>query len=458
MSTTTPPQPPKPTVLILGTLDTKVTELLYLRSQIQAAEVSTLLLDVGVTPTSHPAINITQHDILSSCPTTTTTNLTSLSRSAALATLATAATYTIKTLHATHRIHAIVAAGGSCNTSLAASVMREALSIGFPKLIVSTVAAGDVRTYVGETDLALMHSVVDVMGLNGVLRAILSNAAGAVAGMAGVEFARQREEVAEEKEAAKKEKEGKRELKKNKFKVGITMFGVTTPAVTAAKSFLDSLPTPEFDFEIESYVFHAVGTGGAAMERLITTDPSNNKNTLDAVLDLTTTELADQLVGGVFPAGPKRLLTAAEVGIPQIVSLGACDIVNFGAWETVPSGLRDSRRRLVKHNEGVTLMRVEKSESEELGRRIAERLREGCRRPGVVEVWVPLRGVSAIGVEGEVFFDKEADRALFEAVRGGLEGSGVKVREVDAEINDPGFAVGMARRLVELLRDDKERG
>lgn len=179
------------------------------------------------------------------------------------------------------------------------------------------------------------------------------------------------------------------------------------------------------------------------MERLV------REHRLDGILDLTTTELADELVGGVFSAGADRLTAAAKAGIPQIVSVGALDMVNFGPKDTVPANFRD--RNLFEHNPSVTLMRTTPSECEELGRRVASRLRDHCVDPDSTEVWLPLGGISAIAVEGQAFYDRAADEALFGAIRNGLDGSGIVVREVDAEINDPTWAEGLARRLAELV-------
>lgn len=181
----------------------------------------------------------------------------------------------------------------------------------------------------------------------------------------------------------------------------------------------------------------------APVERLV------RERRLDGILDLTTTELADELVGGVFSAGADRLTAATKAGVPQIVSVGALDMVNFGPKDTVPE--RFQNRTLFEHNPSVTLMRTTPSESEELGRRVASRLRDHSVDPGSTEVWLPLKGISAIAVGGQAFYDKEADEALFSAVRNGLEGSGIAVREVDADINDPTWAEGLARRLTELV-------
>jgi uncharacterized protein (UPF0261 family) len=284
-----------------------------------------------------------------------------------------------------------------------------ALPVGVPKLMVSTVAAGDTRPYVGTTDLTMMPSVVDVAGINRISERILANAAAAIAGMAraGERFA---------PSAAAKPL------------VGATMFGVTTPCVTVARQRLE-----EFGYEV--LVFHATGTGGRAMEGLM------RDGYVTAALDVTTTELADELVGGVLSAGPDRLEAAGALGLPQVVSLGALDMVNFGPMETVPPQFRD--RLLYKHNPTVTLMRTTPEECAELGRTIARKLNAAL---GPVTLFIPLNGVSLIDVDGQVFHDPAADEALFAALRDGLD-SRIEVLALETDVNDPAFARAMADEL-----------
>jgi uncharacterized protein (UPF0261 family) len=284
-----------------------------------------------------------------------------------------------------------------------------ALPVGVPKLMVSTMASGDTRPYVGASDVTMTYSVVDISGINAVSARILANAAAAMAGMA----------AAEPPAAA-----GGGPL------VGATMFGVTTPCVTTARERLE-----ELGYEV--LVFHATGTGGQSMEALM------RSGFITASLDITTTELADDLVGGVLSAGPDRLEAAGELGIPQVVSVGALDMVNFGPIDTVPAQFRG--RNLYKHNPTVTLMRTTAAECAELGNRIARKL-NAARGP--VTLFLPLRGVSLIDTEGQVFWDPEADRALFDALRETLD-PGVDVRELDTDLNDPAFARAMADTLHE---------
>jgi uncharacterized protein (UPF0261 family) len=301
--------------------------------------------------------------------------------------------------------------GGSGGTSLAAHAMR-ALPVGVPKLIVSTVASGDTRPYVGARDIAMMYSVVDIVGINRLSARILSNAAAAIAGQVGRGGAAMPDVV-------------ERPL------IGATMFGVTTTCVTAAREHLEAGGH-------EVLVFHATGTGGQSLEALVA------DGFITGVLDVTTTELADELAGGVMSAGPDRLEIAGRLGVPQVVSLGALDMVNFGPIDTVPERYRD--RNLYRHNENVTLMRTTPEECAQLGHTLARKVNGST---GPAAVFVPLRGVSAIAVEGQVFHDPEADEALFGAVRDALDPAHADLIELDTHINDPDFALAMAGRLQE---------
>jgi uncharacterized protein (UPF0261 family) len=304
-----------------------------------------------------------------------------------------------------------MAAGGSGGTAIATRAMR-ALPVGVPKLMLSTMASGDTSSYVGSSDIAMMASITDIAGVNSISAQILANAAAAMAGMV---------------KAAPVEIEGIRPL------VAATMFGVTTPAVTAARTDLE-------DRGYEVLVFHCTGTGGRAMESLI------EAGFFDGVLDLTTTELCDELVGGVLSAGPDRMGAAARTGVPQVVSLGALDMVNFGAPETVPSEFEG--RIMYEHNPSVTLMRTTPEESAALGRLIAEKLSAAT---GPTTLFIPLRGVSMIAVEGQPFYDPDADAALFGAIRDNLPDS-VGLVEMDCDINDPLFARAMADTLDGFMR------
>lgn len=419
-------------IVVIGTLDTKLAEHLYLRSQILEADpsINVILIDAGRSETHHEVVTVSQPEIYKrSGHDDKSGSFDSLPRGEVIKIMTNGATNVVKNLVEAGNVHGVISLGGSGGTSIAAGVMRE-LPLTLPKLIVSTVASGDTSSYVAESDITMMHSVVDIAGLNEVLRAVVANAAAAITGMARAYASRT---------ASARESNGHVARKKG---IGITMFGVTTPAVDVVRRQLDSQ-----GFEV--YVFHATGAGGRAMERLI------REHRLDGVLDLTTTELADELMGGVFSAGSDRLKAAARAGVPQIVSVGALDMVNFGPKDTVPERFLD--RTIFEHNPSVTLIRTTASECTELGQRMASRLRDNCADPKAIEVWLPLKGVSMISVEGQAFYDRDADQALFNAIKGGLDGSGIVVKEMNADINDPTWAEDIARRLTELVNGKKQQ-
>ncbi|KAJ6446922.1 transcriptional regulator [Purpureocillium lavendulum] len=415
------------TVALLGTCDTKLHELLFLRSAILSSRpsLSVILIDVGRHPASHPDITIPQAELLAQDSLSSDVDISTLTRGQFIEHIARGAGILLEKLHAEGRIHGAVSAGGSGGTSLAASAMRDSLPIGFPKLIVSTMASGDVRPIVGETDIALMYSVVDVAGLNDVLRDVLSNAGAAIAG-AALSYAT-RHKLSEGADESQTEK---------KHRVGITMFGVTTPAVDAIRKHLESR------YPIQTYVFHATGTGGLSLERLIRT------HALDAVLDLTTTEVADHIAGGILSAGEDRLAAAPARGIPYVVSLGALDMVNFGPRSSVPE--RYAARKLFEHNPIVTLMRTSPDECRQIGEFICDKLK-AAKSPDMVQVWIPQGGVSIISVKDGPFEDREADKVLFETVTKGLEGSGIEVVLDERAVNDEAFAKDIAEALVKKM-------
>jgi uncharacterized protein (UPF0261 family) len=384
-----------PTVLLIGTLDTKGEELAFVAARLRDAGVDVLVADAG---TGGPPVGL-EPDV----------SLASESyddRGEAVGAMASAAAALAARLHQEGRIDGVLGAGGSGNTAIATAAMR-ALPVGVPKLMVSTMAAGDTRDYVGGVDVALLASVTDVAGLNSISARILANAAAAMAGMVGAPPV---------------------ELGEQRPLIGATMFGVTTPCVTRARERLEARG-------YEVLVFHATGTGGRAMEALV------SGGYLAGVLDVTTTELCDDLVGGVLSAGPDRLEAAGRAGLPQVVSLGALDMVNFGARDTVPPQFSD--RNLYVHNPSVTLMRTTPAECAELGRRIAAKLSAAT---GPVAMFVPLGGVSMIDAPGQPFWDPEADAALFDAIRSGV-GSNVELVELDCNVNDEAFADTMVDML-----------
>lgn len=416
-------------VLLLGTCDTKLNELIFLRTAIEEANpnVGVSLMDVGRRETRHEAIEYSHRNLIRGYG--NGQKVDELPRGELIKTMAGFATALVKDLHQapdSTRIDGIISAGGSGGTSLAAAVMRDALPIGFPKLIVSTIASGDTGPIVEETDITLMYSVVDVAGLNGVLRNVLSNAGAAIAGMA-CSYAQRRQAS----------------VPAARIRVGITMFGVTTPGVDAIRNHLES------KHHVEVFVFHATGHGGKAMERLV------REGALDAVLDLTTTEVCDLLTGGVMSAGEERLAGAAKAGIPNIVSVGATDMSNFGPKNTVPE--RYKSRKLYEHNSVVTLMRTSPEEAEQVGRFIAAQLREHARDPAMIEVWLPKGGISMIATPGAPFADAAADEAMFDAINDGLKDSGIHVKVDERDINDTSYAHDIAEALMNKIRTHRNR-
>jgi uncharacterized protein (UPF0261 family) len=392
------------TVVLVGTLDTKGDEYAYLGDRLLEHGVDVLLVDVGTrTPRIRPDIDAAA--VAGVDPAGLT------DRGEAIETMARGAERVARTLYAEGRLQAIAALGGSGGTAIATSAMR-AIPIGVPKLMISTMASGDTRPYVGGVDVTMTYSVVDIAGINAISERVLANGAAAIAAMARVEVPR----------------------RDGRPRVGATMFGVTTPCVTRARERLEGRG-------YEVLVFHATGVGGESLEALA------RDGFLAGVLDVTTTELADELVGGVLSAGPERLEAAGVAGLPQVVSLGALDMVNFGPLESVPERFRE--RTLYVHTPTVTLMRTTPEECRELGRRIGRKL-SAARGP--VALYAPLRGVSAIAVAGGPFHDPRADEELLAGLHETLA-DGVEVHELELEINDPDFARAMADRLDELIRE-----
>lgn len=371
--------------------------------------METLLVDAGVYGSD--IADISHHAVADAAGVDVAELADADDRGAAVASMSAAAAILVERLYAEGRLDGIIGLGGSGGTTLVTQAMRR-LPIGVPKVMISTVASGDTRQYVGAVDITMMYSVVDIAGLNHFSCRILSNAAGAIAGMVTAHIPEPDSDA--------------RPL------IGATMFGVTTPAVDHARARLE-----ERGYEV--LVFHATGTGGESMEELV------KAGMLSGVLDLTTTELADELVGGICAAGPDRLRVAAREGLPQVVSLGALDMVNFGAKETVPEQFRD--RNLYEHNASITLMRTRPEECRELGRRIGERLNGAS---GPLTVFVPRRGVSMIATQGGPFYDPDADEALVTSLTETLNDD-VDVRMLDAAINDDRFAEDMADTLVEHI-------
>ena len=397
------------TIAIAGTFDTKGRELKFIKELVEEQGLATLCIHTGVfEPLVAP--DVTNADIAAAVGADINAIIEKKDRATATDVLSRGMEVLIPKLYAEGKFDGIISIGGSGGTSLATPAMR-ALPIGVPKVMVSTMASGDVSPYVGTSDIIMIPSVVDVEGLNDISRKIFSNAVNALVGMV----------------------QNQKEIKGDgKPLLAATMFGVTTPCIKTAKEYLEAQG-------YDVLVFHATGTGGQCMESLI------DGGFIKGVLDITTTEWCDEVVGGVLSAGPNRLAAAGKAGIPQVVSVGALDMVNFGPWDTVPAQFKE--RNLYKHNPTVTLMRTTGEELAVIGGKIAEKLNAA---EGKTVMMLPLKGVSAIDVEGAPFYDAEADKVLFDTLRAQLADN-VELIEMDHAVNDDEFALAAAKKLIELL-------
>lgn len=395
------------TIAVLGTLDSKGHEHAFVADAIRRMGHQPLLIDAGCLAPPQISPDIPSSAI---CP-----DLASLpeDRGQRVAAMAAALPAFIADLAASGRIQGIIALGGGGGTAIATAAMR-ALPVGFPKLMVSTLASGNTAPYVGSKDIAMMPSIVDVAGLNRISRRLFTNAAGAICGMVSAATSLPADSSSD------------RPL------VVASMFGNTTSCVNEAMRLMDSAGC-------EVLVFHATGTGGRTMEALI------ESGLAAGVLDITTTEWADELVGGILGAGPTRLDAAAHARIPAIVAPGCLDMVNFGEPHTVPA--KFANRTFYHHNPQVTLMRTNADECAALGRILAEKV-NAYSAP--VSVLLPLRGISIISTEGQPFHDPAADAALFNAIRQHLR-PGIPLVELDVTINDPIFAAACVNALLPHL-------
>ena len=400
-------------VLLIGTLDTKGEEIRYLKELLEGSGTATEVVDAGILGEPRFTPDVAVSEILECAAESLAELRKAADRGRATAAVERGIAAWIRNRLREGPIAGVLAIGGSAGTSIATAAMRE-LPVGVPKLMVSTMASGNTRPYVGITDTSMMYSVADFAGLNRLTRVILGNAARAMAGM--TRFAR---------EAPNDEP--------NRPLLGATMFGVTTPCVSRVRQLLE-------DSGYELLIFHATGTGGQAMERLVRDD------FIEGVLDITTTEWADELVGGALSAGPHRLEAAGEKGAPQVISTGALDMVNFGPPDSVPDKFRG--RLFYRHNPNVTLMRTTREENRQLGRILAEKANQAR---GPVTIVLPLRGVSALDAVGREFHDPGADAALFDAIRGAARPP-VKLLELDLHINDPAFAECLVSEYLSVAR------
>ncbi|TXI49387.1 Tm-1-like ATP-binding domain-containing protein [Mycolicibacter arupensis] len=407
------------TVVVLGTLDTKGAEHRHLAATIRRLGAQPLLIDVGV---GAPALDADVDNVaVAAAAGSTIAELVARGeRGHAVDTMARGAAVVLAQLWGEGRLDAAVTLGGGGGTTLAGAAFA-VLPVGVPTLIVSTVAAGDMRPHVHGRDVTFTYAVLDIAGLNPVTRRIVDNAAGAIVGMADIAAASRDPGTDASPTATERPM------------VAITSFGVTTPAVDAARRAVASN-------SLEPVVFHAVGAGGESSLEALT-----RAGAFAGVLDITTTELADDLVGGVMSAGPQRLTAAADTATPQVVSVGAIDIVNLGPLDRIAAHHRD--RLLVAHNSQMTLMRTTADESAELGKRLAHKLN---RARGPVALYLPLVGTSSLSVPGGPFHDPIADAALFGAIRTHLH-ENVRLVELDLDVNDPRFATAMVNELISYL-------
>ncbi|HVG96361.1 MAG TPA: Tm-1-like ATP-binding domain-containing protein [Chloroflexota bacterium] len=409
-------------IVLVAALDTKGDEARLVRDTVAARGQPVLVVDTGVMGDPGFAPDVPAADVAAAGGTSLDALRQKGDRGEAIAAMARGAAAVAARLHGEGRLDGIVGLGGSAGTAVVSSAMR-ALPVGVPKVLVSTVASGNVAPYVGTKDIALLYSVVDVAGINRLSRAVLTNAAGAVCG--AVEAA---QALAAQPAGAEKPL------------LAASMFGNTTKLVDSARAIFEGRG-------YEVLVFHATGSGGQTMESLI------RDGFIQGSYDVTTTEWADQLCGGVFDAGPTRLDAAGERGIPQVIAPGCLDMVNFGAEDTVPERYRsDPARKFYVWNPQVTLMRTTPEENARLGAILAQKA-NAARGP--VQIFLPLRGVSildSVTDEGpQLFWWPEADKALFDAIKAGVRAD-IPVHELDANVNDAAFAEATSGALLEMLK------
>jgi uncharacterized protein (UPF0261 family) len=398
------------TIAILGTMDTKGQEHGFVAEQIRKRGHKCLVIDVGVLEQPQLKPDVSRFEVAQAAGKDLQALIAKRDRGEAVAAMSQGAPIVLSRLVTEKKIEGVISLGGGGGTAIATAAMR-ALPIGFPKLMVSTLASGNTAQYVGVKDIVMFPSIVDVAGLNRISRQILSRAAGAICGMV-------------EAQPPKGE---------DKPVIVASQFGNTTDCVTHARKIL----------EAEGYevlVFHATGTGGRTMESLI------ESGMVSGVLDITTTEWADELVGGILNAGPTRLEAAARHGVPAVITPGCLDMVNFGPPETVPAKFKG--RNLYQHNPQVTLMRTTPQECAELGRILAQKINLST---GPVSVLIPLNAISVISAPSQKFSDPAADKALFENLKRDLR-KDIPVIEMDCTINDPAFADACARTLLKNVK------
>ena len=398
------------TILIIGTLDTKGEVFAHARELMHERGHNTIVLDAGIRGQPSFAPDISAESIAEAGGSSLQTLRNEGDRGQAIDVMTAGVIHYATQFCEDGTIDGVFSLGGGGGTTIAATAMQR-LPIGMPKVLLSTVASGDTRPFIDSKDITLMYSVVDIVGLNRLVRPILANAVGAICGMV----------------------EQSRPTGDDRPMIAASMFGVTTPCVEAVREKLENAG-------YEVLVFHATGTGGQAMESLIA------EGYVVGVADVTTTEWCDEVVGGKLSAGPDRLTAAGKRGVPQVVSCGALDMVNFGPMDTVPDQFRE--RNLYKHNANVTLMRTTAAECEAIGRRIAANLNQAT---GPTTLLLPAHGVSMIDAEGQPFYDPEADRVLFDTLREACDANVVTIKTIEAHVNDAEFAEAVVQHLREIL-------
>ncbi len=398
------------TIAIAGTFDSKGVEYLYVKNLIKSIGLKTFTIHTGVfEPKFKP--DVSNQEVARTAGEDIYEIAAKKDRALATEILSRGMEKLVPKLYEQGKFDGIISFGGTGGTSLITPAMR-ALPIGVPKVMVSTVASGNTEQYVGSSDIVMVPSIVDVAGLNSISTKIFANAVFAIAGMVNFE---------------------NKEIIEKKPLVAATMFGVTTPCVNYARKYLE-----ERGYEV--LVFHATGVGGKSMEHLI------KGGFIKGVLDLTTTEWCDELVGGVLGAGKNRLEAAGKNNIPQVVSVGALDMVNFGPVDTVPKKFEG--RNFYKHNPTVTLMRTTVEENKIIGEKIAEKLNMAT---GKTALFLPLKGVSMLDEKGQKFYGEEEDKMLFDTLKNRINKDVVEIEELNLAINDKAFGEAAAKKLIDLM-------
>lgn len=409
------------TIALAGTLDSKGKEFLYAKELIESLGFNTLTINTGVFAPVFEA-DISSKEVAAAAGKDIDELSAKKDRAEATAALAKGMENVLPELYEQGKFDGVLSFGGSGGTSMVTPAMR-ALPIGVPKVMVSTLASGNTQPYVGTSDIVMMPSIVDVAGLNVISTNIFRNAVFAICGMLGY------------KDKAKADTETHQ-----KPLIAASMFGLTTPCINEAKRYLE-----ERGYEV--LVFHATGIGGQTMENLVAS------GYFAGVLDLTTTEWADELMGGVLNAGPHRLDAAAQNGVPQVVSVGAMDMVNFGPYDSVPETF--AGRNFYKHNPTVTLMRTTKDENRQIGEVVAEKLNQTT---GHTTLMLPLKGLSGLDVDGQAFYGPEEDQMLFDTIKERIDTQKVDIVEMNVDINDVTFAEAAAEKLIQLIERTKTEG